>query len=131
MARMWLIASTNIAVRSLSRLPKTSASESRPPGLMPKMKRPSAIWSIIATSAATRAGWWFGRFTVPEPSLICFVSFSSQAMKISEEVMVSAASVTCSPKKPSTKPSWSAKSAISRSSCSVSSACGRPDGSAW
>jgi hypothetical protein len=56
-ARMWSIASTNIAVRSWSRLPKTSASEGRPPGLMPKMKRPFAMWSTRATSAATIAGW--------------------------------------------------------------------------
>ncbi len=74
------------------------------------------MWSTIATSAATIAGWWFGRLTVPVPSLMCLVSFSSQAMKISEEVMVSAASVMCSPKKPSVKPRRSAISAISRSS---------------
>ena len=38
-----LIASRNIALRSASRLPNASASESRPPGLMPKMKRPSSM----------------------------------------------------------------------------------------
>jgi hypothetical protein len=96
-SRIWSIASTNIAVRSLSRLPNTSASDNRPPGLMPNRKRPSAMWSSIATSAATIAGWWFGRFTVPEPSLIDLVADSAQAMKISDEVMVSAASVMCSP----------------------------------
>ena len=87
---------------------------------MPKMKRPFDMWSIIATSPATRAGWWFGMLTVPLPSLICFVSFSSHATKISDDVIVSAASVTCSPMNPSTKPSWSARMVISRSSCSVS-----------
>ena len=42
-ARIWSIASTNIAVRSWSRLPNTSASDGSPPGLMPKMKRPFAM----------------------------------------------------------------------------------------
>ncbi len=64
---------------------------------MPRMKRPLAMWSSIATSAATMAGWWFGRLRVPVPSLIVRVSRRSQAMKMSADVMVSAASVTCSP----------------------------------
>jgi len=45
----WSIASTNIAVRSRSRLPNASASDIRPPGLIPNRKRPSSKWSIIAT----------------------------------------------------------------------------------
>ena len=56
-----------------------------------------AMWSTIATSAATMAGWWFGRLTVPVPSLMFRVSRRSQAMKIRDEVMFSAASVMCSP----------------------------------
>ena len=72
---------------------------------MPKMKRPLAMWSTSATSAATIAGWWLGRLTVPVPSRIRLVSRSSQAMKIRADAMFSAASVTCSPMKPSVKPS--------------------------
>jgi hypothetical protein len=55
------------------------------------------MWSRSATSAATIAGWWLGRLTVPVPSLIRLVSRSSQAMKIRADVMFSAASVMCSP----------------------------------
>ena len=35
--------------------------------------------------------------TVPVPSLICLVAVASYAMKIVQEVMFSALSVTCSP----------------------------------
>ena len=114
------IASTNIAVRSASRLPNTSASESKPPGLTPIKKRPSRMWSIIATCAATAAGWVLGRLMVPLPSLIRLVSCARLAMNIRQEVMVSALSVTCSPMKASVKPSRSASRIASRSSRSVS-----------
>jgi hypothetical protein len=56
---------------------------------------------------------------VPVPSLMVLVSPNSEATKISEEVMRSAASVTCSPMKPSAKPSLSAIKASSRSSLST------------
>ena len=61
------------------------------------MKRPSSSVSTIAISAAVAAGWRLARFTVPLPSLMRFVSRASVAMKIRQEVMVSARSVTCSP----------------------------------
>ncbi len=41
MSSTWLMPSTNIALRSASRLPKASESERNPPGLMPNRKRPS------------------------------------------------------------------------------------------
>jgi hypothetical protein len=91
------IASTNIAVRSLSRLPKASASDSRPPGLMPKLKRPSSIWSSIAICEATAAGCVLGMFTVPVPRRMDFVNPARLAMNRAQEVMFSAASVACSP----------------------------------
>jgi hypothetical protein len=46
---------------------------------------------------ATIAGWWFGMLIVPGPSLMLLVSLRSQAMKMRGEVIVSQASVTCSP----------------------------------
>ena len=64
---------------------------------MPKISRPSSMWSSMAIEAATVAGWVFGMLTVPVPSLICLVAAASQAMKAMEEVMFSALSVTCSP----------------------------------
>src|SRR3954468_23847238 len=69
-----LMDSRKIALRSFLKLPNTSASDIRPPGLMPKMKRPLSRWSSIATCAAIAAGCEFGMFTVPVPSTICFVS---------------------------------------------------------
>ncbi len=64
---------------------------------MPKMKRPSSIWSSMAILAATAAGWVFGMFTVPVPSFIVLVSCTRLAMNIMQEVMFSARSVECSP----------------------------------
>ena len=91
------MASRNISLRLASRLPNTSASESRPPGEMPKMKRPSSRWSSMATLAATAAGCTFGRLRVPVPSLMRFVASISVEMNIRHELMFSAASVVCSP----------------------------------
>ena len=51
----------------------------------------------MAISAAMRAGWEFGRFTVPVPSRICFTWSTRVAMNRAQEVMFSAASVLCSP----------------------------------
>src|SRR5262245_60952184 len=116
---MWSIASTKIALRSSSMVCIISASEGRPPGPTPRMKRPSSSVSTIAISAAVAAGWRFDTFTVPLPSLMRFVSRASVAMKIRHEVMVSARSVTCSPMNASSKPSFSASSTASRSSASV------------
>ncbi len=55
-AIMCSIASTKIALRSASRLSMISASERRPPGPTPRMKRPSSSVSTIAISAAVAAG---------------------------------------------------------------------------
>ena len=54
------MASTNISLRLASRLPNTSASDSRPPGEMPKMKRPSSRWSSMAMLAAVGRGMRVG-----------------------------------------------------------------------
>ncbi len=86
-----------MALRSASRLPNTSASDSSPPGLMPKMKRPSSMWSSMAICAATAAGCAFGMLMVPVPSFIDLVASTSVARNIAQEVMFSARSVTCSP----------------------------------
>ena len=64
---------------------------------MPKISRPSSMWSSIAIEAATVAGWVFGMLIVPVPSLICLVAAAIQARKATQEVMFSAWSVTCSP----------------------------------
>ena len=92
-----LMASTNIALRSRPKLPKTSASDISPPGLMPMMKRPCSRWSSMAACAATAAGWLLGMLMVPVPSTMFFVAKASEARNIMLEVTVSAASVTCSP----------------------------------
>ena len=57
------------------------------------MKRPSSIWSSIATLAATAAGWLFGMLSVPVPSLMRLVASISVQMNIIDEVMFSARSV--------------------------------------
>ena len=64
---------------------------------MPKMKRPSSMWSSIAMLAATAAGCWFGMLMVPVPSLMVLVSWIRLAMNTMHEVMFSARSVECSP----------------------------------
>ncbi|MDF3011676.1 MAG: hypothetical protein K0S03_2472 [Burkholderiales bacterium] len=91
------IDSTSIALRSLPRLPNTSASDIRPPGLMPMMKRPRSMWSIIATCAAIAAGWLLGTLMVPLPSTMLFVACARLARNMRQEVTFSARSVTCSP----------------------------------
>ena len=111
-----LMHSTNMALRSRPKLPNTSASDIRPPGLMPMMKRPCSRWSSMAACAATAAGWLLGMLIVPVPSLICRVWLASEARNIIEEVTVSAASVTCSPTKASENPRRSASSTASWSS---------------
>ncbi len=93
--------SLNFSRRSRSRLPNTSQSEGSPPGLIPKMKRPSSRWSSIAILAAIAAGWPFGRLTVPVPSVIRFVRWARLARKTEQSVIDSARSVTCSPTKAS------------------------------
>ena len=55
------------------------------------------------------AGCVLGKFKVPDPNLIWWVSLAKDAKKIKLEVTVSAASVTCSPTYASANPSWSAK----------------------
>ncbi len=55
------------------------------------------MWSSMAISAATRAGWVFGRFTVPVPSRICFVRPTRLARNSTQDVIFSALSVVCSP----------------------------------
>ncbi len=97
MSSTMLIDSRKMALRSFLKLPNTSASDIRPPGLMPKMKRPFSMWSSIATCAAMAAGCEFGMFTVPVPSTIFFVSCARLARNIAHEVTFSARSVTCSP----------------------------------
>ena len=93
--------STNIALRFLSKVPKASASDISPPGLMPMMKRPLRMWSSMATCAATAAGWELGRLMVPLPSTMFFVSCARLARNIRQEVTFSDRSVTCSPTKAS------------------------------
>ena len=51
----------------------------------------------MAMLAATAAGWLLGMLTVPVPSRMRLVASTSVAMKVTHEVMFSAASVTCSP----------------------------------
>ena len=91
------MASTNISLRLALRLPNTSASDSSPPGEMPKMNRPSSRWSSMAMLAAVAAGCAFGMLMVPVPSLMRLVASTSVAMNVMHEVMFSALSVTCSP----------------------------------
>jgi len=55
------------------------------------------MWSIIATCAATSAGWRFGRLMVPLPSLIERVSCARLAMNERHEGIVSQQSEMCSP----------------------------------
>ena len=64
---------------------------------MPKMKRPSSMWSSIAICAAIAAGWLFGMLIVPVPSLMVLVASIRLAMNTAQEVMFSAWSVACSP----------------------------------
>ncbi len=64
-AIMCSIDSTKSALRSVSIVSITSASEGRPPGPTPRMKRPSSSVSTIAISAAVAAGWRLARLTVP------------------------------------------------------------------
>ncbi len=96
-ASTWSMHSTNISVRAAPRLPKISQSDGSPPGLMPKMNRPSSRLSSIATLDAIAAGWPFGRLTVPVQSLMFFVAGARLARNTEQSVMVSAVSVTCSP----------------------------------
>src|SRR3954471_7609519 len=88
-SRTWLIASRNISLRLASRLPNNSASDKSPPGLIPKIKRPSSMWSSIAIEAAMVAGWVFGILMVPVPRRIFLVAAAIQAMKAMHEVMFS------------------------------------------
>ena len=119
--------STNMAFRSLPKLPKTSASDIKPPGLTPMMNRPLSIWSIMAAWAAIAAGCELGTLIVPVPSMMFLVSEIKLAKKIIDDVTVSAASVTCSPTYASLKPKRSAKMTASRSSARVSAIL-RPGG---
>jgi hypothetical protein len=64
---------------------------------MPKLSRPSSMWSSMAIWPATAAGWVFGMLIVPVPSLIERVRSAIQARNIAQEVMFSALSVVCSP----------------------------------
>src|SRR5258706_10198523 len=127
MSSTMLIDSRKMALRSFLKLPNTSASDMRPPGLMPKMKRPFSRWSSIATCAAIAAGWLLGMLTVPLPSTMFFVSCARLARNIRQEVTFSARSVMCSPTNASQKPSRSASRIASRSSGSVSDGL-RPGG---
>jgi hypothetical protein len=67
-------------------MPNSSTSLARLPGPMPKMRRPPLIWSNIATSAATVAGWLCGRLMTPVPRRMRDVLCSTPARKISGEV---------------------------------------------
>ncbi len=51
----------------------------------------------MAISPATRAGWVFGRFTVPVPSRMRLIRPARVARNSVQEVMFSAWSVVCSP----------------------------------
>ena len=64
---------------------------------MPKISRPSSMWSSIASEPASAAGWVFGMLMVPVPSLMRFVAAAIQAMNAMHEVIFSARSVVCSP----------------------------------
>ena len=89
------------------------------PGPMPNTNRPSSMWSIMATCAATCAGWLLGRLTVPLPSLMRVVSLTRLAMNARQDGIVSQRSVECSPTKASLKPRRSARMIAARSSFSV------------
>ena len=97
-AMTWSMHSCALARRSTpDRVPNISQSDASPPGLTPRMKRPSSSVSSIATFAASAAGWLLDRFTVPVPSVMRSVSCTRLARKTTQSVIVSAASVTCSP----------------------------------
>jgi len=61
------------------------------------MNLPSSMWSSMAISAATRAGWVLGMLTVPVPSVICLTCPTKLDKNMVHEVMFSARSVECSP----------------------------------
>jgi hypothetical protein len=90
------------------------------PALMPKMKRPRAMWSNIAELEAMMTGCCCERLVVPVASLMFLVSLISVARNSRLLVMFSERSVRCSPTKASWKPSLSARMMASRSSRRVS-----------
>ncbi|OGL06633.1 MAG: hypothetical protein A3H48_04040 [Candidatus Rokubacteria bacterium RIFCSPLOWO2_02_FULL_71_18] len=94
----------------------SSKSLTRPPGPMPRMKRPRQSWSNIATCAATVAGWSCGMLMTPVAKRICVVFGISVARKIRGEVMRSLHELKCSPTKASVKPRRSASRIASWSS---------------
>jgi hypothetical protein len=94
------------------------------------MKRPRLIWSnfelfdngdrkvrerkvmesigMIATSATTLTGWWFGRQITAVPKARFFARGTRPAMNISGEGIGSVVAEKCSPSHSSSKPSRSA-----------------------
>ncbi len=84
------------------------------------MKRPPLMWSNCAASAATIAGWWFGRLMTAVPSEMFLVCGTRPARNISGEGNGSVVAEKCSPIHSSSKPSRSARIDFVVSSASVS-----------
>ena len=100
------------ASRVMSRLtpdiPSTlyiAQSDGSPDAAMPKLSRPSEMWSSIATRLASSAGWWYGSRKPPGPIRSCSVCSNAWATNRSGDGCGSHGAVWCSPIHASVYPS--------------------------
>ena len=81
----------------------------------PKLSRPWAMWSRIASRLASSAGWWYGIRKPPGPMRMRLVCSRACATRRSGEGWGSHGEVWCSPIHASLKPSSSAQRSCCRS----------------